>query len=405
MLPRLTIQMADKRIPELAPHIRSAEVVLPCADLAASLAFFTETLGFRIEMIFPADAPSTAVVSGYGVNVRLELRAPDAQTASIPALRLFCDQLELTRSAAGTLHGPGGIRVELVDEASSFDLPQGTQEFVLSRGGDERAWGVGRAGMQYRDLIPGRLGGRFVASHIRILDGGDVPDYVHYHKIRFQMIYCKTGWVRVVYEDQGAPFLLQAGDCVLQPPEIRHRVLEASAGAEVIEIGCPAIHATFADHALQLPTLEVRPERLFGAQRFVRHVAADANWSPSHGPGFETRDTGIAAATAGLGCVRVIRPRVTSAPDSPIPGGDWAADAIHSGEFLFLFVLGGALLLQCEPFGRHALHADDSVVIPAGTHFKLQAGEGLELLEVRMPALNRGAIPLPLTAASTVTGH
>ena len=84
--------------------------------------------------------------------------------------------------------------------------------------------------MRYRDLVPGRLGGRYIASHIEIPDGGTVPDYVHFHDVVFQMIFCAAGWVRVVYEDQGEPFVLHAGDCVLQPPLIRHRVLEASPG-------------------------------------------------------------------------------------------------------------------------------------------------------------------------------
>src|SRR5262245_50397922 len=114
----------------------------------------------------------------------------------------------------------------------SIDSPN--KEFVISRlNATNDAWYVGRAGMEYRDLIPGRLGGRFIASHIRIPGGGETPDYVHYHKALFQMIYCKAGWVRVVYEDQGPPFALEAGDCVLQPPEIRHRVLESSPGLEV----------------------------------------------------------------------------------------------------------------------------------------------------------------------------
>ena len=61
------------------------------------------------------------------------------------------------------------------------------------------------------------------------------------------------GWVRLAYEGQGEPFILEAGDCVLQPPEIRHRVLESSAGAEVIELGSPAEHITMADHDMTLP--------------------------------------------------------------------------------------------------------------------------------------------------------
>ena len=107
--------------------------------------------------------------------------------------------------------------------------------------------------MLYRDLIPGRLGGRYIASHITIPEGGPVADWVHYHRVAFQMIYVRRGWVRVVYEDQGEPFVMHAGDLVLQPPEIRHRVLESSPGLEVIEIGCPALHETLADHELELP--------------------------------------------------------------------------------------------------------------------------------------------------------
>ena len=60
--------------------------------------------------------------------------------------------------------------------------------------------------MQHRNLIHGRLGGRLIASHIRIPNGGRVADYVHHHHVRIQMINCYKGWVRVVYEDQGEPF-------------------------------------------------------------------------------------------------------------------------------------------------------------------------------------------------------
>ena len=131
----------------------------------------------------------------------------------------------------------------------------------------DAAWGTGRAGMSYRDLLPNREGGRFIASHIRIHEGGPVPDYEHYHEVRFQMIYCYRGWVRLVYEDQGPPFVLQAGDCVLQPPLIRHRVLECASGLEVVEVSSPAEHPTFVDHAMTLPTDAHRPDRCFGAAK------------------------------------------------------------------------------------------------------------------------------------------
>lgn len=257
----------------------------------------------------------------------------------------------------------------------SVDSPD--REFVISRlNATNDAWYVGRAGMQYRDLIPGRLGGRFIASHIRIPEGGETPDYVHYHKALFQMIYCKAGWARVVYEDQGPPFAIEAGDCVLQPPEIRHRVLESSPGLEVIEVACPAEYETRADHEMRLPTREVLPERLFGGQRFALHRAREASWAPWRLDGFEARDTGVAAATNGLGAARVVKSiSATTAMD----GG-------RAGELLFLFILQGALGIDSLGQGNHQLLAGDSCVIPEGVDYTLEADAGLEMLEVSLPA-------------------
>ncbi|HEV7698786.1 MAG TPA: hypothetical protein VGO43_01010 [Pyrinomonadaceae bacterium] len=135
----------------------------------------------------------------------------------------------------------------------------------------EGSWIKGRAGMEYRDLIPDRLGGKVVASHIRLTEGGEVPDYVHYHKIDFQVIYCLKGRIKVAYEVQGEPFWLETGDLVLQPLEIRHRVLECTAGAEVIEITSPAQHETWVEHDLKLPSANVTADREFGGRRFFRY--------------------------------------------------------------------------------------------------------------------------------------
>jgi mannose-6-phosphate isomerase-like protein (cupin superfamily) len=251
------------------------------------------------------------------------------------------------------------------------------REFVISRlNATNGAWYVGRAGMQYRDLIPGRLGGRFIASHIRILDGGETQDYVHYHKALFQMIYCKAGWARVVYEDKGPPFAIEAGDCVLQPPEIRHRVLESSAGLEVIEVACPAEYETRPDHELRLPTREFLPERLFGGQRFALHRAREASWEPWRLDGFKARDTGVAAATNGLAAARVVKSN--SAITAPALG--------RAGELLFLFILQGELRIDSRGQGNHQLLAGDSCVIPAGVDYTLQAEAGLEMLEVSLPS-------------------
>jgi mannose-6-phosphate isomerase-like protein (cupin superfamily) len=256
----------------------------------------------------------------------------------------------------------------------SIDLPE--MRFVISRlNATNDAWYVGRAGMRYRDLIPGRLGGRFIASHIRIPDGGETPDYVHYHKALFQMIYCKAGWARLVYEDQGPPFVIEAGDCVLQPPEIRHRVLESSAGLEVIEVACPAEYETRADHELQLPTREVLPDRFFDGQRFALHRAREARWAPWRLDGFESRDTGVAAATNGLAAALVVKSKIVGSAITALAGA-------RADELLFLFILQGALGIDIRGQGNHQLMGGDSCVIPVGVEYTLRAGAGLEMLEV-----------------------
>jgi len=219
---------------------------LRCPDLDAALAAF-EQLGFRVDTIVPADDPQRVTISGHGLAIEL-VRVPGAP---IPAPEL----------AVPPLRAPAAV----VTRASAA------------------AWHTGRAGMQYRDLLPDRLGGWLIASHIRIPDGGPVPDYVHFHQIRFQIIYCRAGWVRLAYEDQGEPFVMRAGEVVVQPPRIRHRVLEASPGLEVIELACPATHATHADHELALPTPRGSSDRAWDGQRF--HCGPLA---------------GLAAATGGL---------------------------------------------------------------------------------------------------------
>ncbi len=340
--------------------ISSAQIIVPCTDLNEMLDLFVEQLKFRVEMIFPADSPTVAVVSGYGVYLRFE-QSDEILPINL-SLRLFCDSIKTYRE----IIAPNGMRIEFVEAETPIEIPVGTQEFVISRM-NEDAWNIGRANMEYRDLIPSRLGGRFIASHIRIPKGGEVPDYVHFHKVRFQMIFCKKGWAKLVYEDQGEPFILNEGDCVLQPPEIRHRVLESSDGLEVIEIGCPAIHETFADYNLQLPTPQFLPERIFGGQKFVRHITKNAIWETQQ-DGFEFRDTGIYKATNGLANVKVLR------STSPI-----STFRKHSGEFLFYFILKGELKI-----GEETLKTGDSCVIPAGEEFILNSNVGLEMLEVSL---------------------
>jgi hypothetical protein len=185
--------------------------------------------------------------------------------------------------------------------------------------------------------------------------------------------------VRVVYEDQGEPFVMRAGDCVLQPPTIRHRVLEASPGLEVIEISAPAEHETFREHTITLPTEKFDPQRRFGGQRFVRHITAQADWREAPEAGFEFRDIGIADATDGLASARVLRVR----PDATSFQID-SRQQINSNAFLFWQVLDGGFELTSQALGAHALHAGDACVISFGADYTIAARPSCQVLEVAL---------------------
>jgi quercetin dioxygenase-like cupin family protein len=301
---------------------------LTCADFGSALDLLRR-LGMRLDTIYPADEPHSATLSRDGMTVRLTSR-PDGERAP---------------------DAPPNFR------------PQ----FLVTHAGADP--GAGRAGMLYRDLIPGRLGGRYIASHITIADGGPVADWVHFHRIAVQLICVRRGWVRVVYEDQGAPFVMSAGDLVVQPPGIRHRVLESSLGLEVVEITCPALHETVADHELALPNGDAMVARDYGGQHFLHHLAASSPWRPWHGA--EAQETGVFQATGGLADARIVR------------SGDSPAVAVppHDGELVFGFVLEGSVRLERDD--AYSLGPADCFVMPPGEPWRLtQASNDFRLLHV-----------------------
>ena len=350
-----------------------AEVRLPSRDLHADLSFYGETLGFRLEMIFPADNPAVAVMTGHGLRIRLDRGAEEAPGT----VRLLCDRPDELAGGQTELEAPNGTRIEICARNPEFPPPRTRHALVVQRMDEGESWVVGRAGMQYRDLIPGRLGGAVIASHIRIPDGGPVPDMVHYHTITFQLIYCYRGWFDLVYEDQGPPFRLEAGDCVIQPSQIRHRVLVSSDNAEVIELGVPAEHLTTIDHDLALPTGTLDPQREFSGQRFCHHRVRDTTWEAWRLPGFEARRTGIAAATGGVANAEVAR----------ATNGVAGVIASHDADILFTFVLEGGMGLRVPGREAQDLRAGDAFVVPPRTRIAYeQCTQDLELLEVSLPA-------------------
>ncbi|NRB03114.1 MAG: cupin domain-containing protein [Rhodobacteraceae bacterium] len=348
-----------------------AEVRLPTKELRDDIPFFTKTLGMRMDMIYPADDPKVAVFSGHGLRVRVDADA----TEDPGTIRILCEDPDSFADGARALTAPNGTKVEIVALHEPVVMPSTVHSFVVRRLKDQAPWVIGRAGMHYRDLIPDRLGGSIIASHIRIPDGGPVPDMVHYHTVGFQLIFCYKGWVDLVYEDQGEPFRLYAGNCVIQPPEIRHRVLYASDNIEVIEIGVPAEHVTTIDHDMELPNGPANPERVFQGQRFVHHKKDEAAWSSFRLPGYQSRDTTICEHTGEVAGVHVIR-RGEGEPD-------WRS---HTADILFTFVMEGQVTLEGEGRDAYQLEPGDAFVVPPGMKTKLSSpSDDIELLEVSLP--------------------
>ncbi len=347
-----------------------AEILLPTHELRDDLPFFTKMLKMRLDSIYPADDPEVAVFSGHGLRIRIQKGAPEAPGM----IRILTDDPDGFADGQRHLTAPNGTKVEIDDLNPPLILPPTQHAFVVRRLADQAPWVIGRAGMHYRDLVPSRLGGAIIASHIRIPDGGPVPDMVHFHKVGFQLIFCIKGWVDVVYEDQGPAIRLTAGDCFIQPPEIRHRVLHASDGIEVIEIGVPAEHVTEIDHVMQLPTPDLHPDREWQGQRFVHNEGARSPWAPFRIPGFTARDTTINANTKGVASVMVAR------PDGTAP---WTK---HEGDILFTFVMAGEMTLEGEGKDPFRLTPGDAFVIPPGMATRYaDATPDLELLEVSLP--------------------
>lgn len=348
-----------------------AEMRLPTRELRDDIPFYTRVLGMRLDMIWPADDPRVAVFSGHGLRLRIEKDAAEPPGT----IRILTDDPGGFAGGERRLVAPNGTVIEIDDLDPPLLMPVPLQSFVVRRLADQAPWIIGRAGMQYRDLIPDRLGGSVIASHIRIPDGGPVPDMVHFHKVGFQLIFCLRGWVDVLYEDQGDRLRLTPGDCFIQPPEIRHRVMEASDNVEVIEIGVPAEHVTEIDHEMELPTPHLRPDREWQGQRFVHNLASDAAWGPARLPGYIARDTTICDNTQGVAGVMVMR-----------RGEGLPAWTRHDTDILFTFVMDGALTLEGEGHDPVRLEPGDAFVVPPGMATRLsEPSDDVELLEVALP--------------------
>jgi mannose-6-phosphate isomerase-like protein (cupin superfamily) len=99
---------------------------------------------------------------------------------------------------------------------------------------------------KYRDLDMAAATNGLVQAHVIKMVPPCDPAVVskrHYHDVEFQMIYVLKGWMKGEYEGTGV-VTMREGSCWLQPPRIKHTVLDYSDDCELLEIVMPADFGT-----------------------------------------------------------------------------------------------------------------------------------------------------------------
>jgi hypothetical protein len=94
---------------------------------------------------------------------------------------------------------------------------------------------------KYRDLGMSKATSGLLQAHvIRLLPPCDpaVVSKRHYHDVDLQMIYVLNGWIKGEYD--GEVVTMRKGAAWLQPPRIKHTVLDYSDDCELLEIILPA---------------------------------------------------------------------------------------------------------------------------------------------------------------------
>jgi quercetin dioxygenase-like cupin family protein len=147
-----------------------------------------------------------------------------------------------TKPTARPARGSRTSRARTLPVSKSKPKARPTQRFTAShlREADFRT-GLRRYAA-YRDLgISGATHGVAQAHVIRFIPPcrPEEVSKLHYHDVDFQMVYVLKGWIKTEFDGEGA-VVMQTGSAWIQPPRIKHKVLDYSDDCEVLEIILPA---------------------------------------------------------------------------------------------------------------------------------------------------------------------
>ncbi len=162
-------------------------------------------------------------------------RAAPARKAVAPAARKAAPAKRVTRKVAAAAparlkssNGPQRFTVSHMNEADF--KKDGLRPYAL-----------------YRDLgVAEATAGLCQAHVIRMIPPcTDEVRERHVHAVELQLVYVLKGWMKNEFEGHGEQ-MMSAGSCWIQPPGIKHTVLDYSADLEVLEIIVPADFKTVA---------------------------------------------------------------------------------------------------------------------------------------------------------------
>ena len=122
-------------------NIQTAEILLPCNNLDETLQFFTDKLGFKMETIAPAEEPSLAVISGYGIRLRLE----PGNNQDPGSINLLCSEPASVADGKLQLTAPNGTIVNLIEANPSLNIQKVKQTFLLTKMKTSDQWSEGQA--------------------------------------------------------------------------------------------------------------------------------------------------------------------------------------------------------------------------------------------------------------------
>ena len=120
--------------------------------------------------------------------------------------------------------------------------PRPKQKFTVSHPNEADFQSGLRSYAHYRDLGISPATQGMVQAHVIRFVPPCRPEEVsklHYHDVDFQMIYVLKGWIKSKFDGEGE-IVMRTGSCWIQPPRIKHAVLDYSDDCEVLEIILPA---------------------------------------------------------------------------------------------------------------------------------------------------------------------